>query len=150
MTAKLRNALTLDYPSDLLDIVVASDGSQDQTNDVVRAFAPRVRLLAFANRRGKIATISDGIRSVTSDIVVFSDANTFLQPGSIRALVRNFNDPQVGAASEGSHRVAVHRHRDALAFQDVAGAGLERVAVVGGEGSLERGHARGVGVGGFG
>jgi cellulose synthase/poly-beta-1,6-N-acetylglucosamine synthase-like glycosyltransferase len=99
MAAKLRNALALDYPPDLVDIVVASDGSQDRTNDVVREFAPRVRLLAFTKRRGKIATISEGIGGVTSDIVIFSDANTFLQPDAIRALVRNFNDPQVGAAS---------------------------------------------------
>ena len=112
MAAKLRNALTLDYPPDLLDIVVASDGSQDQTNDVVREFAPRVRLLAFTNRRGKIATISEGIRDVTSAIVIFSDANTFLQRDAIRALVRNFNDPQVGAASGD---VALVGERAALA-----------------------------------
>jgi cellulose synthase/poly-beta-1,6-N-acetylglucosamine synthase-like glycosyltransferase len=97
--AKLRNALAVDYPPDLLEIVVASDGSLDDTNVMVRRFAPRVRLLELSPRRGKIAAINEAMRSITSDIVVFSDANTFLDPKGIRALVQNFSDPRVGAAS---------------------------------------------------
>jgi cellulose synthase/poly-beta-1,6-N-acetylglucosamine synthase-like glycosyltransferase len=97
--AKLRNSLTLDYPPDLLDIVVASDGSVDGTNDIVRRFGPRVRLLEFGQRRGKIATVNDGMRTVASEIVILSDANTFLEPGAVRALVRNFGDDEVGAVS---------------------------------------------------
>ena len=97
--AKLRNSLAVDYPSHLLDIVVASDGSVDATDEIVQRFAPRVRLLRFTPRRGKIVAINDGIGSVTSDIVVFSDANTFLAPYAISALVRNFADPEVGAVS---------------------------------------------------
>ena len=50
-------------------------------------------------RRGKIATINEGLKSVSSEIVVFSDANTFLEPGAIRALVQNFADEKVGAVS---------------------------------------------------
>jgi cellulose synthase/poly-beta-1,6-N-acetylglucosamine synthase-like glycosyltransferase len=97
--AKLRNAIAIDYPFERLDIVVASDGSVDATNDIVRQFAPRVRLLSFSPRRGKIAAINEGMRSVQSDIVVFSDANTFLETAAIRALVRNFADPAIGAVS---------------------------------------------------
>ena len=97
--AKVLNTMALDYPSDRLDIVVASDGSVDGTNDLVRAFTPRVRLLEFFPRRGKIAAINEGMKSVTADIVVFSDANTFLQHDAVRALVRNFADPQVGGVS---------------------------------------------------
>jgi cellulose synthase/poly-beta-1,6-N-acetylglucosamine synthase-like glycosyltransferase len=99
IAAKLRNTLALDYPADRLDIVVASDGSTDGTNDVVRAFAPRVRLLEFFPRRGKIGAINEGIQAVASEIIVFSDANTFLQPDAVRALVRNFADPEVGGVS---------------------------------------------------
>ena len=97
--AKLRNSLAIDYPPERLDIVVASDGSIDNTNDIVQTFTPRVRLLALSPRRGKIAAINEGMRAVASDIVVFSDANTFLEIGAIRALVRNFADPLVGAVS---------------------------------------------------
>lgn len=98
--AKIRNALALDYPRDKLEIVVASDGSVDRTNDIVRSFASSgVKLLDFPERRGKIAAINDGIASVTADVVVFSDANTFLEPAAIRTLVRNFADESVGAVS---------------------------------------------------
>ena len=65
----------------------------------MRGFAPRVKLLEFFPRRGKIATINEGLKSVDSEIVVFSDANTFLEPGAIRALVQNFADEKVGAVS---------------------------------------------------
>jgi cellulose synthase/poly-beta-1,6-N-acetylglucosamine synthase-like glycosyltransferase len=100
METKLQNALALDYPADRLDIVVASDGSVDATNAIVTRFADRgVRLLATSPRRGKVTAIVNGIRSVTSDIVVFSDANTFLEPGALRALIRNFADQAVGAVS---------------------------------------------------
>lgn len=97
--AKLFNTLALEYPPDRLDIVVASDGSIDNTERLVQRFAPRVRLLRLSPRRGKIAAINDGMRSVTSDIVIFSDANTFLEPEAVRALVCNFADRQVGAVS---------------------------------------------------
>jgi cellulose synthase/poly-beta-1,6-N-acetylglucosamine synthase-like glycosyltransferase len=97
--AKLRNALALDYPADRLDIVVASDGSRDGTNGIVRRFAPRVRLLEFRPRRGKAAAINEGLLSVRSEIVVLSDANTFLERTAVREIVRNFADPEVGAAS---------------------------------------------------
>ena len=99
LEAKLRNTLTLDYPADRLDIVVASDGSTDATNDIVRQFQPRVRLLEFSPRRGKVTVINEGLGAVDAAIVVFSDANTFLESGAVRALVRNFADPTVGAVS---------------------------------------------------
>ena len=96
---KLQNSLAVDYPEHLLDIVVASDGSVDATNAIVARFEPRVRLLAFTPRRGKVVAINDGMRSVSSEIVVFSDANTFLATDAIQVLVRNFADPHVGAVS---------------------------------------------------
>jgi cellulose synthase/poly-beta-1,6-N-acetylglucosamine synthase-like glycosyltransferase len=96
---KIENCLGLDYPMDRLDVVVASDGSRDGTNELVRGFGPRVQLLAFAERRGKIAAINEAMRSVSADVVVFSDANTFLRRDAVRKLVRNFADPRVGAVS---------------------------------------------------
>jgi cellulose synthase/poly-beta-1,6-N-acetylglucosamine synthase-like glycosyltransferase len=97
--AKLENALALDYPADKLEIVVASDGSVDATNRIVAQFAPRVRLVTHSPRRGKIAAINHGLESVSSEIVVFSDANTFLAPNAVRALVRNFASEEVGCVS---------------------------------------------------
>jgi cellulose synthase/poly-beta-1,6-N-acetylglucosamine synthase-like glycosyltransferase len=99
IAAKLDNALALEYPAEKLEIVVASDGSVDGTDAIVRRYAPRVRLISQSPRRGKIAAINRGIESVTSEIVVFSDANTFLERDAIRALVRNFASNQVGCVS---------------------------------------------------
>lgn len=96
---KVENSLGLDYPAARLDVVVASDGSTDGTNEIVRRFGPRVQLLAFAERRGKMAAINEAMRSVAADVVVFSDANTFLRPDAVRKLVQNFADPAVGAVS---------------------------------------------------
>jgi hypothetical protein len=96
---KLHNSLALDYPAGRLQIVVASDGSQDGTDDIVRGFAPRVQLYPHQPRRGKIAAINDAMRSIDAEVVVLSDANTFLRRDAIRKLVRNFADPEVGAVS---------------------------------------------------
>jgi cellulose synthase/poly-beta-1,6-N-acetylglucosamine synthase-like glycosyltransferase len=99
IAAKLDNALALDYPAAKLEIVVASDGSVDGTDEIVRRFAPRVRLFTQTPRQGKIAVINSGLETVSSEIVVFSDANTFLAPNAIRALVRNFGSKEVGCVS---------------------------------------------------
>lgn len=97
---KIRNALTLDYPAGLLDIVVASDGSTDRTTEIARSFGPQgVRLLAFGERRGKVSVINQGLKTVSAEVVVFSDANTFLEPSAVRALVSRFADPEVGGVS---------------------------------------------------
>jgi cellulose synthase/poly-beta-1,6-N-acetylglucosamine synthase-like glycosyltransferase len=94
--AKLRNSLALDYPADRLEVVVASDGSVDGTNEIVRRFAPRVRLVELSPRRGKIAAINSGLGSVASEIVIFSDANTFLDAGAVRAFVANLRTRRWG------------------------------------------------------
>jgi cellulose synthase/poly-beta-1,6-N-acetylglucosamine synthase-like glycosyltransferase len=96
---KLENSLDLDYPADRLQIVVASDGSQDGTDEIVRSFGARVELRPHFPRRGKIAAINDAMPSIDADVVVLSDANTFLRRDAIRKLVRNFADPEVGAVS---------------------------------------------------
>ncbi len=98
--AKVRNTLTLDYPADRLRLVVASDGSVDDTNAIVASCDdPRVTLHAYPMRRGKIAALADAVADVRDDVLVLSDANAFLHADAIRALVRNFGDPEVGAVS---------------------------------------------------
>ena len=97
--AKLDNALALDYPADKLQVVVASDGSVDGTDDIVRRYAPRVELISRSPRRGKMAAINYGLERISCDVVVFSDANTFLHRDAVRALVRNFASDDVGCVS---------------------------------------------------
>lgn len=93
---KLQNSLELDYPSEALEIVVASDGSNDQTNDIVASYSGRgVKLLALP-RRGKIFALHDAITESKQEILVFSDANTIYNKHALRNLIRNFADPEVG------------------------------------------------------
>jgi cellulose synthase/poly-beta-1,6-N-acetylglucosamine synthase-like glycosyltransferase len=98
---KIRNSLALDYRRELLEIVIASDGSTDATEAIARRFenGPRVRVLAYAKNRGKMAVLNAAIPELRGEIVVFSDASSMLAPDSLRRLVENFADPAVGAAS---------------------------------------------------
>jgi cellulose synthase/poly-beta-1,6-N-acetylglucosamine synthase-like glycosyltransferase len=119
--AKVRNALGLDYPPERLEIVIASDGSNDGTADIVRRSAEnegwgRVRLIAFPTNRGKITTLNEAVRQVTGEIIVFSDASSMLARDSFRQLVANFADPRVGAAS-GIYRV-LKKDQAQLGYQE--------------------------------
>lgn len=98
---KLENSLALDYPQDRLEILVASDGSNDGTNAVIREFADRglVRFYAFPVRRGKAAVLNEVIPDARGDLVLFSDANVMYATDAIRKLVQGFMDPQVGCVS---------------------------------------------------
>jgi cellulose synthase/poly-beta-1,6-N-acetylglucosamine synthase-like glycosyltransferase len=94
---RLENLLALDYPVAKLEIVVASDGSTDRTDELIQTVAAgtkRVRLLRCP-RQGKVAAQNRAVRDVTAEIVAFSDANARWEPGALRRLVRNFADPDV-------------------------------------------------------
>jgi cellulose synthase/poly-beta-1,6-N-acetylglucosamine synthase-like glycosyltransferase len=94
---KLENSLALDYPRPRLRILVVSDGSSDATTSIVEGFAARgIELLAFTERRGKVAALNEVVPGITSDLVIMSDANSMYHPDSLRHLVRHFADPRVG------------------------------------------------------
>ncbi len=94
---RLENLLSLDYPPELVDIVVASDASTDRTNELVAAVAarePRVRLLECP-RGGKVAAQERAVAASSADVVAFSDANALWAAPALRKLVRNFGDEDV-------------------------------------------------------
>ncbi len=94
---RIANALALEYPADRLEIVVASDGSSDATAGIVRGFADRrVRLLSGRERRGKARVLNAALKALRSDVVILSDANTFIDRDGVQRLVRWFADPRVG------------------------------------------------------
>ena len=95
---KLENSLALDYPKDRLQIIVLSDQSGDRTDEIVESFQDRgITLLRMAERGGKTLGLNDGVKSSSSDFVVFSDANAMYRADAIRALIAPFTDPKVGA-----------------------------------------------------
>lgn len=94
---KITNSLALDYPAELLEIMVVSDGSSDSTPEIVRQFADRGVLgMHEPPRRGKTSALNRGVAAAKGEIVLFSDANNDFNPGAIRALVAHFADPTVG------------------------------------------------------
>ncbi len=116
---KLINSLSLDYPRDLLEIVVVSDGSTDRTDAIVASFQSRgVRLIRLEGRQGKTAAQNAAAAAAGGEILVFSDANAFYNPDAIRRLVRPFANPDVGCvegrradAAEADSATARHELR---------------------------------------
>jgi cellulose synthase/poly-beta-1,6-N-acetylglucosamine synthase-like glycosyltransferase len=94
---RLDNLLKIDYPKDKLEIVIASDGSDDDTNKIVSEHAKDgITLAALSDRSGKVNVLNRVIPGLKGDIVVLSDANTFYKSDAIRNLIRNFSDTKIG------------------------------------------------------
>ncbi len=94
----IKNKLNQKYPADLLNIVVVSDGSTDETDSIVNRLAesnPRVQLIR-QRREGKTAGLNRAVAECSSDIIVFSDANSTYSNDALQSLVESFNDPTVG------------------------------------------------------
>lgn len=91
------NKLQQQYPADLLEVIVVSDASMDDTDRIVAGIGdPRVRLLRQPERRGKTAALNRAATEAKSEILVFSDANSIYEPNAVRHLVENFADSAVG------------------------------------------------------
>jgi len=90
---KIENSLSLNYPRDKLNIIFASDGSTDLTDNILSGYKNRgIGFLKFDQRRGKAACLNDAVSKAQGEILIFSDANVIYQKDAIRRLVRNFID----------------------------------------------------------
>jgi biofilm PGA synthesis N-glycosyltransferase PgaC len=97
---RIDNLMSLDYPRARLEILIASDGSTDETAERARAYEPAgVTVLAFETRRGKAAVVNDVVPKARGEIVVLADARQRFDQRAVRALVAPFADPSVGAVS---------------------------------------------------
>lgn len=97
---KLINTLAIDYPEELLEVIVASDFSTDQTDEIVLSYASKgVRLVRADERKGKEYAQLCAIKQARGDILVFSDVATKIEPNAFHLLVEHFDDPKVGAVS---------------------------------------------------
>jgi cellulose synthase/poly-beta-1,6-N-acetylglucosamine synthase-like glycosyltransferase len=100
VAARIRNLLDLDYPRDRLEILVASDGSRDATLERAAALeGAGVRVLGWPERRGKPAALNALARRAQGEVLVFTDARQRFERSTLRALVADFADPDVGGVS---------------------------------------------------
>jgi len=98
--SKLENTLALDWPRERLEVIVASDASDDGTDEIVAPHRdPRVRLVRNPERGGKTATTALAVAAARGSVLVFSDATGVYDRGALRALVAPLADPSVGAVS---------------------------------------------------
>ena len=115
--AKLENTLLIDYPKEKLEILVASDGAADQTDEIVRGFADRgVRLFHQPGRKGKTFTQNEAVGRCSGEILLFSDATTEYRPDVLRKMLPNFADETVGCVA------------GKLVYVDGSGSGVGRGA----------------------
>lgn len=97
---KIENSLKQDYPRDRLEIIIASDCSTDETDEIVKSYKSKgVELVRAKERRGKENAQKYAVDASTGEILVFSDVATTLEPTGIRTIVKNFCDPTVGCVS---------------------------------------------------
>jgi cellulose synthase/poly-beta-1,6-N-acetylglucosamine synthase-like glycosyltransferase len=117
LAAKLENTLALDYPRELLEIIVASDCSSDATDEIAREFSGRgVRLHRQTERLGKTAAQNAAVEQARNEILLFSDATSLYQPDVVRTIMASFADPEVGCVA------------GRLEYVDASGSGVGRGA----------------------
>lgn len=101
---KIKNSLALLYPPENLHFLFVTDGSSDRTPDIVRQY-PNIELHHSPERKGKIAAVHRIMPFVKTPIVVFTDANTLLNPEAIIYIARHYANPNIGAVA-GEKRIA--------------------------------------------
>lgn len=110
---KMRNIQELDYPKEKLHVMWVTDGSTDETNDRLGRY-PEVQVVFSAARKGKTAALNHGISMVKSSITVMTDANTLVNKGALKEIVRLMQDPQVGCVA-GEKRVMARNNTQGAA-----------------------------------
>ena len=113
ISEKMSNIHSLDYPADRLHLVWVTDGSTDNTNSILSTY-PDVKIVFSPERRGKSAALKHGIKEVSTEIVMMTDANTMLNPGAVREIVRLMQNPIVGCVS-GEKKVKAKSDSDKAA-----------------------------------
>jgi cellulose synthase/poly-beta-1,6-N-acetylglucosamine synthase-like glycosyltransferase len=100
LIAKLHHLLTLDYPTSQTEVIVVSDGSCDNTNQVLLTTQhPRLRAFVLSDHVGKAVALNTGIKHAQGEIIVFNDIRPKLEPKALRFLISNFADASVGCVA---------------------------------------------------
>lgn len=100
LSRKFASVSALQYPPGLLEIIVVSDGSTDETETIVKAATSElVHPIILSTHEGKAAALNHGVAAARGEIVVFMDARQEIEADAVNKLVRNFADPAVGCVS---------------------------------------------------
>jgi poly-beta-1,6-N-acetyl-D-glucosamine synthase len=110
---KIKNTLSLEYPANKLSFIFVTDGSTDETPNIISGH-PTIRLMHQAGRTGKIVAVHRAMKEVTTEVAVFTDANTLLNKMALVNICRHYQDPTVGAIA-GEKRVQIDDSGDATA-----------------------------------
>jgi cellulose synthase/poly-beta-1,6-N-acetylglucosamine synthase-like glycosyltransferase len=100
---KLNSILALNYPRELMQIIVVSDGSEDRTDSIARSFEPKGVHFIRIRRGGKSAALNAGVPLALNEILVFTDVRQTLDRDCLRNAIASFADPTVGAVSAELH-----------------------------------------------
>lgn len=108
---KIANSHAIDYPADRLHLVWVTDGSDDNTNQLLAKYSD-VKVFFEPERRGKVHAMKRGLQLIDTDIVIFTDANTMLSAESVKEMVRLFENPQIGCVA-GEKRICSDSRQNA-------------------------------------
>jgi cellulose synthase/poly-beta-1,6-N-acetylglucosamine synthase-like glycosyltransferase len=126
IAARIENLLASDYPREQLEIIFASDASDDGTDAIVRGYeGSNVRLFSLP-RGGKAVALNTVAPRAAGEVLVFTDANTVFAPGTIAALVRPFADPAIGGVA-GDQRYLSEGQRPGAAAGERSYWSLDRL-----------------------
>ncbi len=117
VASKMVNCRQLDYPADKLRLVWITDGSNDNTNERLKEY-PEVTVQYQPRRQGKTAALNRALPYVNTPYVIFTDANTMLNKGAIKEIIRQFSDPRVGCVA-GEKRVEIQAEQGATAGEGI-------------------------------
>jgi len=95
---KIRNTLDIDYPENKLQIIFVTDGSLDDSNQLIKRY-PRIQLLHEPQRKGKYAAIKRALQFVKNPVVIFSDANTMLNRECLQRMMMHYANAKVGGVA---------------------------------------------------
>lgn len=97
---KIRNTLSMDYPSEKRKIYIISDASSDETDSIIKSYVnDDVHFIRQNERQGKAAALNKGLSVSNGEIVVFTDASILLTRSALANILRPFKDPDVGCVS---------------------------------------------------
>lgn len=103
---KITNLLAMDYPQDKVEILIGSDSSTDRTDEIIRSFNdPRVHLIRYDVQSGKVAVQNRLLKLATGELILFTDADALLTPGSLKIMAERFLDPKVAVVHPSFRRI---------------------------------------------